>query len=232
MRKLIAHCFLLLTITSYLLPITYASDSTPSADVKSKLEELKKEIASKAAQLKQFVDKKLKDKAYIGKVKTKSSSSVTLATKNGPKIVNINQDTQFDSQIKGKKYQQKSILEEDYLTALGDVDETEVLTAKKIFLLPTPNSELKTYLWGQVVAISDKLVTIKDRNLKNIAVSVSATSDIKVSNFIILTGILGKNDIFEAQFVYVIPQGGIIKPARPAGGPKKVATPSAKPTSR
>ena len=91
--------FILLTVTCPLYP-TYAAESSPSADIKSKLEELKKEIASKAAILKQEVNKKLKDKAYVGKVKHKSDSSLTLAASSGPKIVSINQDPLFESKIK------------------------------------------------------------------------------------------------------------------------------------
>ncbi len=216
--------FLTFNFLLFTLPI-YAADSTPSADIKSKLQELQKEIASKAAKLKQEVNRKLKDKSYVGKIKTKSDTAITLATKNGPRIVNINQDTEFDSNVKKKKYSQKLISEEDYVASLGDVDETGVLTAKKVILLPVPESELKTYSWGQIISISDKLVTIKDKNLKSLAVSLPDSTP-KISDFVILTGFLGKNDIFNAEFVYVIPQGGIIRP-------KKVATQSGtpKPTS-
>lgn len=211
---------------SYILYPAYAADSTPSADIKSKLEELKKEIASKAAKLKQEVNRKLQNKAYIGKVKIKSSNSLTLATKSGPKIVSLNQDTVFESKIKSKKkFQHITIAEEDYLAALGDVDETGVLTAKKIILLPAVTAAVKTFLWGQVIAISDKLITLKDKNLKNVAVSALNQSPVKVSDFVILTGSFGKNDIFEAEYVYIIPQGGVIKP-------KKVATPSATPSNK
>lgn len=197
-----------------------AIDSTPSADIRIKLEQLKKEIASKAAKLKQEVNKKLKDKSYIGKVKTRSENTLTLATANGPKIININQDTVFDSRIKNKKYSAKSVTEEDYLAALGDVDETGVLTAKKIALLPAPDNKPKIYLWSQIIAISDKLVTVKDKNLKSIAVSQTEPASVKVNDFVILTGRLEENDIFKTDFVYVIPQGGILKS-------KKLATPSA-----
>lgn len=219
--------FFLSTVNCTLYPI-FAADSTPSADIKIKLEELKKEIASKAAKLKQEINRQLKDKAYVGEIKSKSASSITLITKNGPKIVNINQDTEFESNIKGKKYSQKLLTEQDFLAALGDVDETGVLTAKKIVLLPTPNSEIKTYLWGQITAISDKLITLKGKNLKNTAVSINNPSNINIPNFVIFTGSFGKNEIFQADFAYVIPQGGVLKPARPAGGSKKSATASAK----
>jgi|SRR3989344_6058436 len=212
--------FLLSTVTCTLFP-TYAADSTPSADIKAKLEELKKEIASRAAKLKNEVDKKLKDKAFVGKVKSSSSNSITLAARSGPKIVSVNQDTVFESQVKvKKKFSQSTIAEEDYLVALGDVDETGVLIAKKVILLTEVESVVKTYFWGQVVAISDKLITIKNNGLKNIAVSLPENSIVKLNNFIILTGFLGENEIFEAEFIHIIPQGGFIKP--------KSATPSAK----
>ena len=196
--------FLLSTVTCTLSTVL-AADSTPSADIKIKLDELKKEIASKAAILKQDVDKKLTNKVFVGKIKTKSPTAITIATKNGPKIVNINQDTQFVAEVKGKKYSQKLISEEDFVASLGDMDENQVLTAKKIVLLnPIPYTLTpKTYLWGQVVAISDKLVTLKTRDLKNIAI-VRPSPNIKVNDFVILTGNFNKNDIFAAEFVYVI----------------------------
>lgn len=201
-----------------------AVDSTPSADIKIKLDELKKEIASKAAKLKQLIDQKLKDRAYVGKIKTKSDTSLTLATDNGPKIININQDTNFKSKVKKQIYAAKLITEEDYIAALGDVDENGVLTARQIVLLPKIEEQSKTYLWGQVAAISDKLVTLKDRSFKNMAASLLESTNMKLGNFVILTGSQNKNNLFETDFVYVIPQGGILKP-------KKIATPAAQVSS-
>ncbi|OGE19328.1 hypothetical protein A3J19_03715 [Candidatus Daviesbacteria bacterium RIFCSPLOWO2_02_FULL_41_8] len=217
-----------------------AADSSPSADIKSKLEDFKKEIASKAAKLKQEVNRKLKDKAYIGIVKSKSDTSLTLSASSGPKIVSINQDTVFESGVKSKqKFSQKTIAEENYIAALGDIDETGVLTAKKIILLPTTNYQLpKTYFWGQIVSVSDNLITLKDRNLKNIAATLPKDSEVKIKDFVILTGIMNKSDVFAVKFVYTIPQGGILRPKKvvypaPNGAgatpSAKPATPSAKP---
>lgn len=220
-KVLIVTVFLLTTY--YLLPPTvHAADSTPSANVQTKLEELKTQIASKAAKLKSEINKKLQNKAYIGVIKSASVSTLTLASPKetngvyGTKIVNVNQDTVYEPKLT-KKIPLKN---DDFIAALGDVDETGVLTAKKIILLPTPNSEPKTYLWGQIVSISDRLITLKDRAPKNIAVSLPSGTNVKNNDFVIATGSKSKNDIFEAQFIYVIPQGGILKP-------KKLATPSA-----
>lgn len=219
-KLVITFCISFLTLHSTLLTPVLAADSSPSADIRTKLEELKKEIASKAAQLKQIVNKKLKDKAYTGKIKSHSDSSLTLATDSGAKLVSINQDTVFSAKSKSKtKFSQKSLQEENFIAALGDTDEVGVLTARNIILLTPPN-EPKTYLWGQVTNISDNLITIKDRASKNITVLPPTVSGIKLNDFVILTGKKDSNDVFKAGFLYVIPQGGIIKT-------KKVATPAA-----
>ncbi|MBI2086088.1 hypothetical protein HYT74_01980 [Candidatus Daviesbacteria bacterium] len=223
LMTLIALSFLFLHPSPFTLHPVYAAESTPSADIKDKLEEFKKDIASKAAQLKQVISQKLRDKAYVGIVKSKSDNTLTLSTSSGPKVISINQDTIYESKIKVRKKinSLQNISEEDYVAALGDIDETGVLTAKKIIILSTPNHKLKTYLWGQIVSISDELVTLKDKDFKNNAASIPNSSQVKLNDFVILTGTKNKNDIFDAGFVYVIPQGGIIKP-------KKVATPSAR----
>lgn len=217
-------------IINFIIPIAYAADSTPSADIKLKLEELKKEIASKAAKLKESVDRKLKNKAYVGEIKSKSDTTLTLAAESGPKIVNINQDTVFESKIKSR---QKNLLNnistEDYIAVLGDSDETGVLTAKKIILLKPANLKPKTYLWGQIISISDQLATLKNNEFRNIAVSLPTEPAVKLNDFVILTGTKNKNNVFDAEFVYVIPQGAILKPKKlvyPEAS--RGATPSAK----
>lgn len=216
-KNLIASFLILIAL---FLPFTvFAADSTPSADIRTKLEALEKEIASKATKLKQIVYSKLKDKAYVGKIKQKSDNSITLATDSDPRMVSINQDTVFESQVKRKtKYLQKNLAVDDYIAALGDTDEVGVLTAKKIILLP-PAPPQKTFLWGKVIAISDQLVTLKNNDSKDVAATLPSLSKVKPNDFVILTGNQDKNDIFQAVFVYIIPQGGVIKP-------KKIATPS------
>ncbi len=222
MKKLLVIGSLLLIFSAQ---TTVAVESSPSADIRAKLEELKKEIASKAAKLKQEVNTRLQNKAYAGNVKSKSDQSITIATRSDPKIISINQDTVYESNIKGKtKFSIKTLAEENYIAGLGDVDETGVLIAKKIILLPTTNYEPKASLWGQVISISDQLVTIKDKDYKNISATLPDSPTVKVYNFVILTGRYNKNKIFEADFAYVIPQGAVLKP-------KKVATPSAQPAS-
>ncbi len=67
----------------------FALDSSPSADMKAKVEQFIKDSASKAAQLKKDLEKALQNKAYVGKIKTKSATAITLASKSGPRIVNI-----------------------------------------------------------------------------------------------------------------------------------------------
>jgi len=245
MKKFLGYRFWVIVIlfaallqpTVYNLQPVYAGESSPSADIKIKLEELKKEIASKAAKLKQEVNRKLKDKAYAGRVKSKSPNSLTLATSSGPKIVSINQDTILSNKQtppKNSKTKTKQISSingitfEDYIVALGDADETGVLTAKKIILLNAPPSEAKTYFWGQIASISDKLVTLKSTDQKSITATLPANSEIKLNDLVILTGNKNENDIIDSGFIYVYPQGIGLKPKKVATPEAQIATPSAK----
>ncbi len=234
MRKFIVYGLLsivfALTIhhTPYTIHQVLAADSTPSADIQAKLDELKKEIASKAASLKQDLDQKLQNKAYVGEVKTHSQTSLTLGSETGPKLVNINQDTDFESNIKTKKsFSGATVADGDFVGALGDIDETQVLTARKLVLLAKPKPSQKIFLWGKVVSSDGKLTTVTDRNAKNIAISLPKDTSVDIGNFIIATGELNENDIFEAEFVHVIDQGFL----RGKKVPAQTATPSATPKS-
>lgn len=192
-----------ISIINFIIPTVYAADSTPSADIKSKLEELKKEIASKAAKLKQAVSQKLTNKAYAGKVENATETSATLFTKSGAKIITVNQDTVFESKAKTKKKFIK-LSPGDYVAALGDIDDTGVLTAKKMMLMPPPPQQ-KNYLQGEIVSVSGSLVTLVDKNLKTHAVSLKKDFKLKLKDIVILTGNFNKNEVFEAGFVFVIP---------------------------
>ncbi|MDO8573586.1 MAG: hypothetical protein Q7R77_02450 [Candidatus Daviesbacteria bacterium] len=199
-----SYCYIL-HFTFY-ISTAIAVDSTPSADIAAKLKAFQKGAASKAAQLKELISKKLQNKAYVGSIQSQSGNSLTLSARSGPKIASINEDTVFASNVKSKKYSRKNISNGDYIGALGDVDETGVLTAKKIILLnPTPYTlNPKTYLWGRILAISDKLITLRDNDLNNTAAIFPASSKVKINNSVILTGYLNKDNIFEAEFVYKI----------------------------
>lgn len=227
MRKKII--FLIFTII-FIAPPVFATESSSSAnmsaELKVKLDEMKKEIASKAAKLKQEVNLKLQNKAFIGTLKSKTDTSLVLDSDTGTKNVTINQDTAYKSPL-------KKLVAGDYIACLGDVDDNGVLTAKKIILQSPPKAS-STFLWGQIISIADKLITIQTRDLRKIAVAPASLKDLNIRDFIILTGILNKNNIFQADFIHIIPQGGIIKPKKVATPSAKIASPSAKPktTSR
>lgn len=236
--------FYLLTFPVY--AVDAPSSASLSAELKEKLDNLKKEIASKAAKLKQEVNNKLQDKAYIGSLKSKTGSSITLASQTGAKLITVNQDTVYFNELKPKqKITLGSFTEEAYIAALGDIDDNGVLTARKIILLPQPKVT-KNYLWGQILSVSNKLIIVQKRDLSKETVSFAQANikkgdneasqkDLDARDFVIITGVQDKNDLFQAEFIYIIPQGGIIKPkktatssAQPSPQTKQVASPGAK----
>lgn len=223
---------LFLILTAYPLPLTptYAQESSPSADIKSKLETLKAGIASRAAQLKQEISTKLQNKSYTGSIKTISQTSITLASLTGPKVININQDTVYESDIAKVKYSFKNAKAEDYIAALGDIDDTNVLTAKRIILIPKQEAK-KQIVWGQIITLGNSLV-VKTKDSKNTKILLkNATTfqkgveeigieKVKVNDFVIAVADENQQGVLTANYIYVTSQGGIIKS-------KKISTPSA-----
>jgi hypothetical protein len=241
---LVTLFFLFINHQSLIINPTFAADATPSSIVQSKLDELKKQIASKAAALKLDVNKRMQNKAYVGIIKTKSTTSITVAAKSGSKIINTNQDTIYQGTAPTNSKTKKApavnfgtLKEEDHIVALGDIDDTGVLTAKKIILLPTTTSELKTHLWGEVTSISGQNVTIKLKDSKSNSILVSnstnyklgiedaSLSDLKVNQIIIASGLINDNQILEADFIYIIPVGS--QTPKPSQIASSSATPKA-----
>jgi hypothetical protein len=221
--KLFLALFLILTALFWPLR-AFAQESTTSASVKEKLEQLKQDIASKAAALKKEVTKQLENKAFMGVVKTTSDNSITIATKAGTKIASINEDTTFEDQgtPKRKNLSIDTIEEEDNIAALGDIDDTGVLVARRIVLLPKSSDQPKTILWGQAISISDKIITIRDRSAKSISVTTNKDTtlekdkneikfaDLEINDYMIVTGYFDEKEssekigVLDAEFIYVI----------------------------
>lgn len=150
--------------------------ATASSDIKQKLRDLQEKIASKANELKQQISQKLLNRAYTGYIKAKSDNSLTIATDLGTKIIATNQDTIYSSTLKEKtKFNQKGLAMEDYIVALGDIDENDVLTAKKIVKLPLPAEGLRQAVWGIVVSADAKTITIKTKD--NQSYTLKTTKD-------------------------------------------------------
>lgn len=152
--------------------------SSPSASLQTKLKVLQEEIASKAAKLKQEISRKLQNRVFVGYLKSKSNSSFLLAAKSGSRLVNINNYTEYSNQIKSKtkkvgKMTFSNIAPEDYLVALGDIDDNEVLTAKKVIKIAPDKTLAKQIIFGKVTSFDHQILTLKDKDGQKITFSLS-----------------------------------------------------------
>ena len=221
--------FSLFTTSTFALGPT--NTASPSGDLKLKLKTLQEEIASRAAQLKTEVGKKLQNKAYIGFVKSKSNNSLTLATDKETRLISLNDYTRYANQVKtsgsSKNKTIKEVATDDYIAALGDVDDSGVLTAKKIIRLTPPKEEKdQPVIFGEVLSLENRTVTIQTKQSPKVTVRLSEeavfqTSDkqsvsldeVKVGQTVIVGG---------SSFIYLFSAS----PAKP-----KTSTPSAKVSS-
>lgn len=206
--------FCILYFTFYSQAVT-AIESTPSSDIKLKLKALQEEIASKAAQFKEEIKKKLQNKAFVGFVKSKSKNTLTLATKSGVKMVTTNDFTSFE----GKGVKNLSHLKsDDFLAALGDVDDNDVLTAKKIVKLSPPSKTTTAVLFGKVVSVEENTVTIRQQTTTTAFLATRETiykygpniegtiSSIQAGKPIIVV-LEEQEKIKKARLIYIYPHG-------------------------
>lgn len=227
--------------------------ATPSAaqssSLKSKLEELKREIASKAAQIKNEIDKKLQNKAVFGLVLNKTEPNLELKGRNGEMKIATNEYTTYENSIpattktKSKlSFALKDIRQDDYLVALGDIDDNNVLTAKKIVKvspsIATRSANTK-YIWGQVEEASSSAVTILNKQSQKLTINIdnktlfkSAEKDADLREVLVGSQIIAKIIGEEkAIFIYIIPltqPKNNLKFASPSAKLKQSSTASSK----
>ena len=96
----------------------------------------------------------------------------------------------------------------------GDIDDIDVLTAKKITLLPATSP--KTVFWGRVSRIDNDLITIKDKDSKRRTFQTKNQASLKMDDYVIVSGVLNE-DLLEATFVYAASPSAKVKPATQSG---------------
>ncbi len=234
--------FLLYTIYSINHTPAYAQESSPSAGLSDKLKSLQDSIASKAAQIKDSISKKLKDKVYVGKVESKTTDTITLKFMEKTKRVKVTADTEYTATAKSLK----SLVEGDYIVALGDTDQEGILTAKRVSKFTEKLDEDPVLIYGVVSDVGSSQITIKSKqNTENLISINSKTSylfgdenssleDVKLQKAVIIIGTKIDEKSYRARTVYIYPYTSNLKTktSTPSATPIKTtptASPSAKP---
>lgn len=226
---MLATCYLLLATPTYAV-----QQASPSANLLDKINALKKEIASKAADLKHEVSKKLQNKAYAGFISQISDFTVILGDK---KTILINEYTDFKSKFKSQKMKLtlKDFATDDYVVALGDVDDKNQLKARVLIKTQALATDSSKLVWGQIESVGNGQIIVKTKDHQTQIIQTQNTTsfilgneeasilDAKKGKFLIAKGKM-QGDILYVRFVYYIPGVGFIKPE------KKVSSISATPS--
>lgn len=211
------------------------SESSPSGSVLEKLNQLKTEIASKAAQIKAEIGRKIENRAWSGSIVSKSST-VLVINNASERQVKVNEYSLYTTGKIKDKGALKDLSVGDFIIAIGDVDDNNVLTARKV--LRTKKVVInKSLVWGQILSNANNLISLRtpDGNkdlLTNAQTDFwlgnkeASIQDAKKDKFL-LTVIEGSNSArLVAETVYFIPTTGFFKPEKTASPSAKVATQS------
>lgn len=235
---------LALALLSVLSKTARADDKSPSLE--SQVKSLEQEIASKAAALEGKVSLKLQNKIAEGTVTSVSGSQIVLSPINGysdnpshNQTVLVNSFTTYDFTSKRLS---ETINRDDFVIALGDVDDAGNLAAKKIIKASQPTTVLPDSTMGKVVSITGSTLTVKERGNQTVLIaSTDGTAlysgdqeitfaQIKTGNLVIATGQMVKDNIFNARFVYLVPEEMFL--SKPVASLSAFTSPSLKPRSK
>ncbi len=217
------------------------NQASPSASITEKLNALKAEIASKAALIKQEVNRRIDNKAWLGTIKSIDEDSIIITTIDQERTIRINEYTTYKVKTKGES-SIKDLKVGDYVAALGDVDDNNQLNAKRIDKLAANKEYKKKLVWGTVKSVlndtvtvatmSGQLTTINTANYTDYQLNdTEATlSDIQANRQIISVVTPSTNEKLMANHILIIAPYGNIKTAVKTASPSATATSSAKPS--
>lgn len=220
------------------------SESSPSGSILEKLNQLKTEIASKAAEIKAEIGRKIDNRAWNGVVVTTNLDEIVIKSDSGDRKIKVNEYTLYSMKTKGDAGF-KDLKEGDFVVAIGDVDDNNVLNAKKIVRTKAVTIN-KRLIWGQILGSLQSTINLKtldgNKNIGTDADTVfmlgkneASMQDAKKDKFLlaIIEGTSSSN--LQAQTIYFIPTTGYFKPepkptptASASATPKKTTAPASK----
>lgn len=198
---------IILNFTFFTKAFAQITPSTSSAfNIKQKIESLKKEIASKAAGLKNEINKKLVNKVWVGKITEISDNKISIkTTSNVDQLKILNYESSATSEAIAK-LPEKSILTNEYtilqkntkkvtksnltlknfnkgdlLIALGDIDDKKNLLSKKVIKMDLFEVDKNEAIAGTVANVNGQIINIKIKD-QSLSVVTSNQTGFKNGN--------------------------------------------------
>jgi hypothetical protein len=212
--------------------------STPSGSVLEKLNSLKMEIASKAAEIKADIGRKIVNRAWSGVISSKTDSLIVLKANNEEHRIRVDEYTLYTTGKTKDKGLLKDLAIGDFIVAIGDVDDENILKAKKVIRSKQILIN-KSLIWGQIQNTANNSIKVRtvdgEKDLTTQTLTTywlgskeASISDAKKDKFLLaVTEGSGSADL-KAMMIYFIPTTGYFKPEKKASPSAGLASPSAK----
>lgn len=236
-----------------IFPPVFAADSTsaakpasPSGTMMEKINKLKEEIASRAANIRLEVSRKLQNKAIFGVIENIDGDRITVSQSGQSKTIVTTEYSEVLSTVKNSaklvKIKFKDLENGEYISALGDIDDKNSLNAKRIIKSTAVASDSARLMWGKVESVSGSIIKLKDHDNQTQTIQTdfktqyflggeeSALSDVKANKVVVARIIESKERLYYSGYIYIVPQSQADKPEKKASPSAQIsATPSASP---
>jgi len=238
-------CFLLFAMSVKAVSPTPGATNAAVNDLRTKVKEIVQEKLEQA--------QKGQKMAFVGEITEISNLNLTLQTNQGSKQLNVATDAALIGRG-GKKIQMKDIKSGLFATAMGYLEENNILGVRRLVVSDKPKFSAKETAFGRVTDISkeENVLTIKNEK-KNIIYTIEVNDKtvitkkvdskiqkvklevIETGDYLIAIGTPTENEhkLITAKIIHVIP--GLSKPeatvtSMPSATPTTKVTPKIKAT--
>jgi len=166
---------------------TLTPSSTPSAQIttspaeEEKVQEIRQAIQEKLTQIKEKIEKR----AFVGNITEITDLNIILSNFRGKRRIRLNESTQVILANK-KEGSAKDLAIDDKIIALGDLDTTETLEAKRIIVVPPPKTPpVKRLVFLGIISETNNknsTLTITSSQNANQKITIKVSSETSLSN--------------------------------------------------
>jgi hypothetical protein len=169
--------FLVFPVAALILASSVFAQTPTTENSQDLRDSVKQKVEEELSQIQQAVSKK----AFLGSITSKNEAAINLNTYRGePRQTLVTTDTAIKLKT-GRDGTPKDLNVGDYLLVMGDVDSKNIMTAKRLLVIPAPGEDNRQVDFGKVTAVSSGSITIQTAGNKTVTAKLlSSTSVSKI----------------------------------------------------
>lgn len=154
------NLFIAITMAICLAIPPLALSQTPEASESAPLETIKENVKKRIQEVVEKKSDSLAETAYIGTLISRTTTSLTLETKNGSQLASGSAQVVVENVSDKAKSSFEDLEIGDYMSIIGTLDSQDVLIATKVLLATEPKAPINKHFFGLIKSYNEEEDTL------------------------------------------------------------------------